>query len=76
MTDHGPPECLNDEQWADIDEQIFRGYVPGVKRIYEICGVELNAAKDIFWNRYKCLRASRDANFARNHDEYCAGILE
>jgi hypothetical protein len=69
-------QSLTTEQWADIDTHIFRGYLPAVVRIREICGVSLSEAKVIFWERYKRLRGERNADFACTDEDYCAGILE
>jgi hypothetical protein len=69
-------ESLTTEQWADIDAHIFRGYLSAIVRIRQICGVGINEAKDIHWERYKRLRAERNAEFACTDAEYCAGILE
>jgi hypothetical protein len=70
-------ESLTAEQWADIDAHILaRGYLAAVIRIRAVCGVGLNEAKGIHWERYKQLRAERSAGFACSHEEYCAGIEE
>ncbi|WP_020470849.1 hypothetical protein [Zavarzinella formosa] len=69
-------KSLTAEQWADIDSHIFRGYLVGVIRIREFCGVSLNEAKGIHWDRYKQLRIEHDAEFGRTDAEYCEGILE
>jgi hypothetical protein len=70
-------ETLTTEQRADIDAHILtRGYLAAVIRIREICGVGLNEAKGIHWERYKQLRAERDVEFLLSDEEYCAGIEE
>ena len=69
-------ESLTSEQWAEIDAAIFRGYLPSIMCIRQVCGVGINDAKGIHWGRYKQLRSERNDEFSQTDAEYCAGILE
>ena len=62
-------------QWAEIDAGILACDILGaLRRIRAACGVGLNVAKDIHWERYQKLRAERAAEFACSHDDYWRGV--
>ncbi|MBI1249806.1 hypothetical protein GC197_18425 [bacterium] len=69
-------DTLPSQHLAEIDLEIFKGYLPGVIKIRAVLGVTLNVAKDLFWKRYEELRKESNSQFTKNHEDYCSGILE
>jgi hypothetical protein len=64
-----------DEQWAEIDACILACNILGaLLRIRSACGVGLNDAKVIHWERYQRLRAERADEFACSDEEYWDGV--
>ena len=59
------------EQWAEIDACILACNILGALiRIRAACGVGLNDAKSIHWERYQQLRKERAGEFACSDEDY------
>ena len=66
---------LAESEWATINDAILScNILEALKKIRELCGVGLNEAKDIHWERYQQLRKERPGDFTCSHDEYWAEV--
>lgn len=67
-------DSIGSEVWAKVDPTIFANdIIRGMQLIANLTSIDFGDARDLFYARYRRLRATRAAEFSCDHEAYWRG---